>query len=125
MTRIEVGEIPPSLNKYYSGLHWTKRKAITDEWHLLFLAAFRKAKLPKPLAYPITLHVVEFCKRLRDSDAAVMASKFCGDALVKYGYLPDDNPNYIRSVILQSRKGKEDKTVILILNGNVCTDTDF
>lgn len=114
MLKIQVQGIPPSLNKYYSGMHWTKRKSITDEWHLRFLAAFRKAKMPKPLKHPITLCVIEFCKRIRDSDGTVMASKFAGDALVKYGYLPDDNPSYIPTVVLQSRKGTEEKTLLLI-----------
>lgn len=30
-------------------------------------------------------------------------------------HLPDDSPEYVTSLILQVRKGKEDKTVFLLL----------
>lgn len=118
MFRIEIDEIPPSMNQYWAGRHWTWRKEIADKWHLLFLTAFRSAKLPKKLTWPIVISTTEFCKgAIRDCDNAVIANKLCQDSLVKYGYLPDDGPNYVRKVMLSTSKGKSNKTVVMIFNG--------
>lgn len=115
MWRIEIDALPPSLNKFYSGMHWAVMKRARDEWHGLMQAAFIEAKLPKTIPTPISLNITQFCKgHLRDSDNAVIAAKFCGDALRIYGYIPDDTPQYIDTIILRSEKGKTNKTVILI-----------
>ena len=64
---------------------------------------------------PLILSVTLFCKGIvRDADNAVLAAKFCLDTLVLYGYLPDDNPRYVKSIVLTTSKGKENKTVILL-----------
>ena len=79
-------------------------------------SAFIEAKLPKELATPITLSVTQFCKGVvRDADNGVISAKFCGDALKLYGYIPDDSPEFISTVILRSAKGKANKLVINIL----------
>lgn len=85
-----------------------------DEWHGLFWAAMVDSKLPKTIKTPITLSVTQFCKRLRDVDNAVISAKFCLDTLKEHGYIPDDSPEYVSQVILECKKGKENKTVILI-----------
>lgn len=116
MYRFEIDAIPPSLNAFYSGMHWTKRKAIMDEWHMRFLAEFRKT-LPERIKTPVTLSATLYSKRQpRDADNAVIAIKAAGDALQMGGYIPDDSPEYITSVILSSKKSetKQDKTVLLI-----------
>lgn len=116
MYRIEIDDIPPSMNQYWAGRHWTWRKQIADKWHLLFLAAFRSAKLPKKLKWPIAINTTEFCKGpVRDADNAVIANKLCQDTLVQHGYLPDDGPMYVPTVILNTQKGKQNKTVIVIM----------
>lgn len=115
MYRISVPALPPSLNQMYSGTHWGRRKAMVEEWHQFFWIAFKQAGLPKALKCPITLSVTEFSKRVvRDADNAVVAAKLCGDALKKFGYIEDDGPKYIETVILNTKKGEEDETVILI-----------
>ena len=115
MFTIEIDDLPPSLNKFYSGMHWAKRTEIVHEWHLRFLNAFRRANLPTKLGTPIVVNVTQFCKGVvRDADNGVVAAKFCGDALKEYGYIVDDGPEYISSVILQCKKGKANKTVVLI-----------
>jgi Holliday junction resolvase RusA-like endonuclease len=114
MYRLEVEGIPPSLNKFYSGMHWRVMQRHRDEWHTLFWISFKKAKLPKPLTTPITVSVTQYCKRLRDVDNAVISAKFCLDTLREHGYIPDDTPEYVNKVILECQKAKVDKTVILI-----------
>lgn len=116
MYRIEINALPPSLNAFFGRMHWTKRKAIVDEWHGLFLGAFRDAGLPRPLQTPISLSVTEFCKgNVRDSDNAIVAIKLCADALKAHGYIPDDGPAYRNNDVLRTEKGKEDRTVIIIM----------
>lgn len=105
--KVTVDALPPSLNAFYSGMHWAKRKAIVDQWHWLFRAAFLHAKLPKKLETPLTIHVVQYCKGVvRDNDNAVVIAKLAQDSLKLFGYIPDDNPKYINKVILESVKGK-------------------
>lgn len=112
---LEVEGLPPSLNAFYGGMHWTKRKSIVDEWHLLFLDAFRRADLPRRLECPISLDITQYCKGVvRDCDNAVIASKMCGDSLKEYGYIKDDGREYVYPVTLRTEKGKQNRTVIVI-----------
>ncbi len=118
MYRVEVPSLPPSLNKFYAGMHYRKRKEYADEWHGLFLGAFREAGIPRPLPYPITLDVTQFSCPERDCDNSVISAKFALDALVGGGWLPDDSPEYVRCVVLHSARcdtKRKNKTVILIL----------
>lgn len=115
MWRIEVPGLPPSLNAFYGGMHWAKRKGIVDEWHEIFHFALKEAEVPKKLRTPITIAVTQFCKgRMRDRDNAIIAHKLLADVLKNDGYIPDDSYKYVNSAILDVRKGKENKTVIII-----------
>lgn len=116
MYTLEIPHLPPSLNDFYSGMHYRKRVEIVEEWHGLFWAALADARVPKPLKFPITIHVTQFCKGVpRDADNCVIAAKFLADTLVERHYLPDDGPNYVSTVILTSKQGNENKCVIQIL----------
>lgn len=115
MYRIEIAGIPPTLNTWLSGTHWRTKAAQKVEWEELFAWAFVQAKLPKKLQTPITLNVTQFCKgKVRDVDNTVLAAKFCADALKSSGRIPDDSPEYVKTLILTSEKGKENKTVVII-----------
>ena len=111
MIQVEVIGTPPSLNKMYAGIHWRRRQEMAEEWHLRLLHAFRSAKVPKPLKSPVVLRITQISKRIRDCDNAILSAKFCGDALVRWKYLPDDTPEYINEVRLRSIKGKHDRTL--------------
>jgi len=114
MWRIEIDELPPTLNKFYSSPHWSYRDKQVKYWHERFHWAFKEAKLPK-LNWPVTLSTTQYCKgKLRDVDNTAIGAKFASDALVKGEWLPDDSPKYIERLILESKKGKENKIVILI-----------
>lgn len=115
MWRVEVEGLPPSLNAFYSGLHWAKRKALADEWHLRFLAAFREARF-EPFKRPVLINCTLYSKRQpRDADNAVIAVKFAQDALHLGGYIPDDSPEYVHTVILSSKKAGDGKDKIVLL----------
>jgi len=114
MFRIVIDHLPPTLNKYTNGkTNWYWKKAVKDEWLGLFQAAFIEAKLPKKLPEAISLNVTQFCKGVvRDADNSVIGAKFCGDSLVKLGYLKNDNQ--IKPIILNTVKGKTNKMVIIL-----------
>jgi len=119
MYRIEIKELPPTLNKFWAGVHWRKRKEIADTWHLIFKNAFRKANLPKPLPkkdVPYIIQCTQFCKsRVRDDDNAIVGTKLCKDALTHWGYIEDDDYKTFNDGVTSTRKGKENMMVILIM----------
>ena len=115
MFRIEVEGRVPTLNTWLSGTHWRVKARQKKEWQELFWAGFIDAKLPKKLDTPIILNVTQFCKSIvRDVDNAVLSGKFCLDALKEYGYIPDDSPKYVSQMTLTTKKGKRDKSVVII-----------
>lgn len=115
MYRIEFDQLPPSLNAFYGGMHFSKRKKIVDEWHSIMGWACKAAKLPTTLQTPLTLHCTQFCKGVvRDADNAVVGIKLFGDSLKACGYIEDDSHKFVSTVILETKKGKEDKMVIII-----------
>lgn len=122
MVKMVVRGTPPSLNKMYAGVHWSKRVKMADEWHLILLHAFRRFKVPKPLKTPIIMRVTQVSKKIRDCDNAILSAKFCGDALVKYKYIPDDSPVEIQEVQLRSESGKKDMTIIELYEPNSIPD---
>ena len=112
MYRLELPDNPPSLNKFYSSPHWSIRKRLADDWHSRFSWALRAAAVP-PLP-GLILTATLFSPRPLDSDNCIMAAKFLLDAMQALRLIKNDNPAFVPSIILQSRKGKEKKTVILI-----------
>lgn len=85
---------PVSLNKYYAGMHWSKRKAIADEAHMLVRAA-----LPpdvEPYTEPVHITVTAYFKN-RPLDASNVLAKVYEDGLIGR-VLIDDSTQYVRSV---------------------------
>lgn len=111
MYRIEVEGRVPTLNQYRN-FHYYKNNNLKQEWTERLLR--RMTSLPH-FDKPITLHVTQFTKRMRDCDNTVIAAKYMQDALVKGGYIQDDNPDYIKALVLRWDKAtKEEKIVYTI-----------
>jgi hypothetical protein len=99
---------PPSLNTYYSGQHWSKRKRVRDDWH-------EKVALLAPdievTDYPVSVTCeVRFSdgRGQYDTDNCVAAAKLITDGLEEAGVLDGDTPKHIDSVTLRSvRHGDE------------------
>lgn len=98
------GERPVSNNQFYAGMHWAKRKALADSWHLLVRAALPENISPPspPLAVEITAY---FKGQMQDADN--ICSKLIIDGLVRGGVVPDDTPQYIEAVTLRSRQDRK------------------
>jgi len=99
---IEVPGKPPSLNAFYSGMHWAERKNTRDRWH-------EKTALHAPDVsveeYPVAVECVVFWGEGRRYDAENLAagSKLITDGLVEAGVLRGDGPKEIRRVSLEAR----------------------
>lgn len=96
-----------SLNKWYAGMHWTKRKKIKDNYIKIVTSQFKDV-LPKNKSYNTEYH---FTFKLRPLDASncVAMVKMIEDIIF-------DNDGYkvIKSILITSNKGTEDKVEIII-----------
>ena len=92
---LTLGKVP-SLNSFYAGSHWTKRKKAKD-------AALKEVKEqlgfnqgPPYNSFRVTANV-----RYRyDLDNSIIAVKFTSDALKALGWIKDDSPKYFRHLLL-------------------------
>lgn len=100
---------PVSLNKYYAGMHWTKRKTLADEAHMLV-----RAHTPpnvQPFVTPVDITVTAYFKN-RPLDASNVFAKVYEDGLIGH-VLVDDSPQYVRSVKTVSAMDKHAPRVVI------------
>lgn len=107
-------ERPLSINKYYAGMHWAKRKQEADRVHEIVRVACTQWKadnnqrLPKFQKARITMTVYF---RSKPFDPSNIPAKLYEDGLVRVGVLPDDSPQYVQEIILRSRVDRENPRV--------------
>lgn len=92
---LTLGKVP-SLNSFYAGSHWTKRKKAKD-------AALEtiKSQLGFNQGAPYNSFRVRAYVRYRyDLDNSIIAVKFTSDALKTLGWIKDDSPKYFRHLVL-------------------------
>jgi len=92
---VTLGKVP-SLNSFYAGSHWTKRKKAKD-------AALQEIK--EQLGYNTlppyrSFRIVAYVRYRYDLDNSIIAVKFISDALKTLGWVIDDSPKYFRSCLL-------------------------
>lgn len=94
------GERPFSWNKYWSGLHWSKRSAEKERVKLLVRAAIE----PDCVMFdrPVKLIFTVFFKG-RMQDASNICVKPYEDALIGW-IIQDDSPEYVTSVTTVPKK---------------------
>jgi hypothetical protein len=90
-----------SLNKWYAGMHWTKRKKIKDNYTLIVKSQFNKA-LPKTNTYNTEYHFT-FKSRALDASNCVAMVKMIEDIIFE-----NDSYKVIKSILITSNKGLED-----------------
>lgn len=96
-----------SLNKWYAGLHWTKRKKMKDEYKLLILSRF-KTLLPSDRSYHTEYNFI-FKQRALDASNCVAMVKMIEDIIFE-----DDSYKIIKSIKITSEKGDRDSVKILV-----------
>lgn len=90
-----LGKVP-SLNSFYAGSHWTKRKRAKDEALKTITEQLGTNK-----GAPYNSFTVSASVRYRyDLDNSIIAIKFTSDALKSLGWIKDDSPKYFRKLLL-------------------------
>lgn len=107
---LTINDALPSWNELWKGVHWSKRKRITDAWHNMVFFGVKEAKL-KPMKR-VRITFIRIAPRVIDSDNII--AKPCLDALVLSGILVNDTPEYVTEVTLRSEKGKKKQTIIIL-----------
>ena len=118
MIKFSVPIVAPTLNKWYAGNHWAKRKKVADEWHHTVRVICLAEKIKAITNYPVCVTTKTYfkTKRKRDTSNCFPANKLAEDALVKAGILKDDTPQYVsRHIVALPEFGQpNDETVIMV-----------
>jgi 23S rRNA-/tRNA-specific pseudouridylate synthase len=106
MIEIELKELTKvSLNKWYSGEHWSKRKRLKDEYKIMVNSQF-KGVISALKTYEVD-YIFEFKSRPLDASNCVAMLKLIEDIIFE-----DDNYKIIKKISISSRKGVEDIVLI-------------
>lgn len=97
-----------SLNAWYSGTHWTKRKKIKDTYKLLIKSQY-KGVFKKDKSYSVSC-IFFFESRPLDASNCVAMFKMIEDVLFE-----SDSYKVVKSVQMSSRKADKDYVKLLIL----------
>ena len=96
-----------SLNKWYAGMHWTKRKKMKDSYTQIVRSQFREV-LPKDKSYSVEYHF-KFKNRPLDASNCVAMVKMVEDII-----FADDSYKIVHSILISSGKGERDTLEINI-----------
>ncbi len=113
-----------TMNKMYSGLHFSVRTRMAKIWHKTVGLECLAGKI-KPIDekhFPVCIATRSFFKvknRKRDTSNCYLPNKLIEDGLVKQGILPDDSQKYVSEhIVLAPVYGsEEDRCVVYILKG--------
>ena len=94
-----------SLNKWYSGKHWSNRVHIKKLYKYAILEQF-KSQFSKHDTYDVEYHF-EFKSRPLDASNCVAMVKLIEDCIFE-----DDNWEIVNSIKITSSKGKRDLVII-------------
>lgn len=121
MTVLRIPLVCPTLNNWYAGTHWRKRKEVADLWHTTIWYCYKNQWVEPVTRFPVIITTQTWYKptgRHRDTSNCFPANKLAEDGLVKVGILPDDTTEYVAEhrtltpVIVKTEK--ENETVITI-----------
>lgn len=96
-----------SLNKWYAGMHWTKRKKIKDNYTML-VKAQHKQVFSRTKTYRVEYHFT-FKSRPLDASNCVAMVKMIEDILFE-----TDSYKVVTGLAITSRKGDHDQVEIKI-----------
>ncbi len=108
-------DVGPTLNEWYAGLHWSKRKALADYWHLLVLKWVRKYDV-QPVPPPVHLAMDFYFgpgRRAYDASNCAATAKLIEDGLVHAKILKGDGPTHVRTIALTTHPQAE-KTYTMV-----------
>jgi len=107
--KITLNDLPKiSLNEWYSGVHWSKRKAIKDKYYWTIKSQFNDV-LRKDKVYKVSYSFYFKLKPLDASNTIAMV-KMIEDIIFE-----DDNYKIIEQITISSQKGAKDVVYIEIV----------
>ena len=103
IVRLIIPRCPPrSLNRLLR-MHWARRRELMELWRQEVAVAAIQAGRPQLQAARLRFTLVYDRVPLPDVDNALaVVAKLCLDGLVNAGVLPDDGPEHVRCVELES-----------------------
>ena len=107
---LNLGKVP-SLNSFYAGSHWTKRKRAKDAT----LQEIKEQLGPNTGAPYNSFRLVAYVRYRYDLDNSIIAVKFTSDALKALGYIIDDSPKYFRHLLLVWKESLPANTAQIII----------
>jgi hypothetical protein len=107
-TLIILKDLPKvSLNKWYAGCHWTKRKKLKDTYTLMVKSQF-KGVFSKDKQYDVR-YDFNFDKRPLDASNCVAMVKMIEDIIFE-----DDSYKIVKKITITSSKSKENIILVKI-----------
>jgi hypothetical protein len=97
-----------SLNEWYAGNHWTKRKAIKDKYYWIIKSQFKDV-LSKSNKYQVD-YTFYFKLKPLDASNCIAMVKMIEDIIFE-----DDNYKIVEQITISSKKGMEDIVIINII----------
>lgn len=107
-----------SLNAYYSGKHWSKRKKDADYWHSL--TSFYARNIKTKFTEPVTISYL-FDDNLDISNHAAIC-KMIEDAIVRRGIIPNDTQKWVRGMFIGVNNKEQITVIIAPVRENKCTE---
>lgn len=105
---IILNDLPKiSLNKWYAGSHWTKRKKIKDSYTLL-IKSMTGLVFSKTNFYEVD-YLFEFANSPLDASNCSAMVKLIEDVIFE-----SDSYKVVRSISIKSRRGKKNKVTIKV-----------
>ena len=112
---LEFNQRPWTTNAERAGNRWERAK-LTKEWRLGFQLLAKSEKIPPMAWITVTVEPHQKGGRLQDVGACSPAVKAAIDGLVDAGVLPDDSPEFVKSLVfLPPRKDKN--SLVLYIRG--------
>jgi len=108
-----------SLNKIYAGAHWRERKSEKEMYLWEVMRSLKGFKITKPFNFPVELHFTFiFSRNALDCSNCAYMGKMIEDGIIYKSILPDDSIKYVSKVSYTSIKGKENKIILEINDGD-------
>lgn len=111
--RLEFNQRPITTNAERAGNRWERAK-VTKEWREAFAWLAKAEQLPSMSWISVTVEPHQKGGRLQDVGACNPSVKAAIDGLVDAGILPDDSPQYVRSLIFLPPQKDKNSLVIYI-----------
>lgn len=111
--RLEFNQRPITTNAERAGNRWERAK-VTKEWREAFAWLAKAEQVPQMSWISVTVEPHQKGGRLQDVGACNPSAKAAIDGLVDAGILPDDSPEYVRSLIFLPPHKDKNSLVIYI-----------